>query len=85
MRVLIAQTGANVKITPTYAGLLTGEQYDIPERNILMSPPASPRWATRDEMYRLGAYVADHVNRASGPKAVAIPMKSLDNYSCEGN
>ena len=36
-------------------------------------------------MRRLGEYIADHVNRAKGPKAVAFPLLGLDNYFVEGS
>ncbi|MEU6698562.1 Tm-1-like ATP-binding domain-containing protein [Pseudonocardia sp. NPDC046786] len=41
--------------------------------------------ATADEMRRLGEYVADHVNRATGPVAVGIPTDGLDNYFRSGS
>jgi uncharacterized protein (UPF0261 family) len=36
-------------------------------------------------MRRLGEYIADHVNRAPGPKAVALPRLGLDNYFSAGS
>lgn len=61
-------------------------EYNTPERNVIIhNPNITTLRATQDEMQRLGAYVADHVNRAPGPKAVAIPWKSTSNYSREGN
>ena len=34
---------------------------------------------------KAGEYIADHVNRAPGPKAVALPLNGLDNYFKEGS
>ena len=46
----------------------------------------SPRcWRPRTSCARLGEYIADHVNQAPGPKAVALPLNGLDNYFKEGS
>lgn len=61
-------------------------EYNTPERNVIIhNPNITTLRATHDEMRRLGEYVADHVNRAPGPKAVAIPWKSTSNYARQGN
>lgn len=62
------------------------EKYNTPERNIILhNPNITSLLATPDEMTRLGEYVADHVNRSLGPKAVALPLQGLDNYFKEGS
>lgn len=55
-------------------------------RNIILhNPNITSLLATDDEMRALAKYVAEHVNAAPGPKAVAVPKLGLDNYSKEGN
>lgn len=61
-------------------------EYDTPERNVILhNPNITSLLATPDEMVRLGEYIADHVNRSLGPKAVAFPLQGLDNYFKEGS
>src|SRR3954464_1634174 len=61
-------------------------EFDTPERNIIIhNPNITSLLATSDEMRRLGEYIADHVNRAPGPKAVALPLNGLDNCFKEGS
>jgi uncharacterized protein (UPF0261 family) len=61
-------------------------QFDSDERNIIIhNPNVTSLLATPDEMRQLGEYIADHVNRAPGPKAVALPLRGLDNYFKEGS
>jgi uncharacterized protein (UPF0261 family) len=61
-------------------------EFDIDERNIIIhNPNITSLLATPEEMRRLGEYIADHVNRAGGPKAVALPLNGLDNYFKEGS
>jgi uncharacterized protein (UPF0261 family) len=56
------------------------------DRNIILhNPNITSLLATEEEMRALGKYVAEHVNAAPGPKAVALPLKALDNYMKEGN
>ena len=61
-------------------------QFDTDERNIIIhNPNVTSLLATPDEMRRLGEYIADHVNRSPGPKAVALPLNGLDNYFKPGS
>ena len=61
-------------------------EFDTDERNIIIhNPNITSLLATPDEMRRLGEYIADHVNSAPGPKAVALPLNGLDNYFKEGS
>ncbi|WP_346619402.1 Tm-1-like ATP-binding domain-containing protein [Blastococcus montanus] len=61
-------------------------EFDTEERNIIIhNPNITSLLATPDEMRRLGEYIADHVNQAPGPKAVALPLNGLDNYFKEGS
>jgi uncharacterized protein (UPF0261 family) len=61
-------------------------EYNTPERNVLVhNPNITSLLATPNEMVKLGEYVADHVNRAPGPKAVGLPLDGLDNYFKEGS
>jgi uncharacterized protein (UPF0261 family) len=61
-------------------------EFDTDERNIIIhNPNITSLLATPDELRRLGEYIADHVNRAPGPKAVALPLSGLDNYFKEGS
>ncbi|MFD9330392.1 Tm-1-like ATP-binding domain-containing protein [Streptomyces sp. NPDC060065] len=61
-------------------------EYNTEERNVLIhNANVSTLLATREEMRELGEYVADHVNRAPGPKGVALPLEGLDNYCKEGS
>ena len=61
-------------------------EFDTDERNIIIhNPNITSLLATPDEMRRLGEYIADHVNRRPGPKAVALPLNGLDNYFKEGS
>ncbi|WP_372594174.1 Tm-1-like ATP-binding domain-containing protein [Actinotalea sp.] len=61
-------------------------EYATPERYVIEhNPNISSLRANKDEMHRLGEYVADHVNRAPGPKAVAIPWKATSNYGGAGS
>src|SRR3954449_2205839 len=61
-------------------------EFDTEERNIIIhNPNITSLLATPEEMRRLGEYIADHVNRAPGPKAVALPLRGLDNYFKEGS
>ena len=62
------------------------EKYNNDERNIILhNPNITSLLATPDEMKKLGEYIAEHVNLAPGPKAVAFPLKGLDNYFSEGS
>ena len=61
-------------------------EYNTPERNVLVhNPNITSLLATPDELVKLGEYVADHVNRSPGPKAVGLPLAGLDNYFKEGS
>ncbi|MEM7274190.1 MAG: Tm-1-like ATP-binding domain-containing protein [Actinomycetota bacterium] len=61
-------------------------EYNVPERNVLIhNPNITSLQATPDELAKLGEYIADHVNRSLGPKAVALPLAGLDNYFREGS
>ena len=61
-------------------------EFDTDERNIIIhNPNITSLLATPDEMRRLGTYIAEHVNRAPGPKAVALPLGGLDNYFKAGS
>jgi uncharacterized protein (UPF0261 family) len=61
-------------------------EFDTDERNIIIhNPNITSLLATPGEMRLLGAYIADHVNRAPGPKAVALPLNGLDNYFKAGS
>ncbi|MBS1694219.1 MAG: Tm-1-like ATP-binding domain-containing protein [Actinobacteria bacterium] len=61
-------------------------EYNTEERNVLIhNPNITSLLATPDELRRLGEYVADHVNRSAGPKAIALPLNGLDNYFKEGS
>jgi uncharacterized protein (UPF0261 family) len=61
-------------------------EFDTDERNIIIhNPNITSLLATPDELRRLGEYIADHVNRAPGPKAVALPLNGLDNYFKAGS
>lgn len=61
-------------------------QFDTDERNIIIhNPNVTSLLATPDEMRKLGAYIADHVNRATGPTAVGLPLDGLDNYFTPGS
>lgn len=61
-------------------------EYNTPERNVLIhNPNITSLLATPEELVKLGEYVADHVNRAPGPKAVGLPLGGLDNYFKEGS
>jgi uncharacterized protein (UPF0261 family) len=62
------------------------DEFDTDERNIIIhNPNITSLLATPDELRRLGEYIADHVNRSPGPKAVALPLDGLDNYFKEGS
>jgi uncharacterized protein (UPF0261 family) len=61
-------------------------EYNVPERNVLIhNPNITSLQATPDELAKLGEYIADHVNQAIGPKAMALPLGGLDNYFSEGS
>lgn len=61
-------------------------KYNTPERNVLVhNPNITSLLATRTEMAMLGNYVANHVNRTTGPVAVALPLDGLDSYFKEGS
>ena len=61
-------------------------RFDTDERNILIhNPNVTSLLATQDEMRELGTYIAEHVNRAPGPKAVALPLGGLDGYFDPGS
>lgn len=61
-------------------------EYATAERNIIIhNPNVTSLLATPEEMKRVGEYIADHVNRAPGPKAMALPLLGLDNYFKEGS
>ena len=61
-------------------------EFNVPERNVLIhNPNITSLQATPEELARLGEYIADHVNRSLGPKAVALPLAGLDNYFSEGS
>lgn len=61
-------------------------EYNTPERNVLIhNPNITSLLATPDELVKLGTYLADHVNRSPGPKAVGLPLDGLDNYFKEGS
>ena len=61
-------------------------EYNVPERNVLVhNPNVTSLQATPEELTKLGEYIADHVNRSPGPKAMALPLAGLDNYFSEGS
>lgn len=61
-------------------------EFNTPERNVLVhNPSITSLMATPEELIKLGDYLADHVNRAPGPKAVALPLDGLDNYFKPGS
>ncbi|WP_406689439.1 Tm-1-like ATP-binding domain-containing protein [Saccharopolyspora sp. ID03-671] len=61
-------------------------EFDTEERNVLIhNPNVTSLLATPDEMRRLGAYIAEHVNNSAGPAAVGIPLDGLDNYFKPGS
>ncbi len=61
-------------------------EYNVPERNVLIhNPNITSLQATPDELTKLGEYIAEHVNAAKGPKAMALPLAGLDNYFSEGS
>ncbi len=61
-------------------------EYNVPERNVLIhNPNITSLQATPDELTKLGEYIAEHVNAAQGPKAMALPLAGLDNYFSEGS
>lgn len=61
-------------------------EFDTDERNIIIhNPNVTSLLATPDELRRLGEYIAQHVNDAPGPKAVALPLGGLDAYFNEGS
>ena len=61
-------------------------EYNVPERNVLIhNPNVTSLQATPEELTKLGTYIADHVNRSVGPKAMALPLAGLDNYFSEGS
>lgn len=61
-------------------------EFNTPERNVLIhNPNITSLMATTEELVQLGEYLTDHVNRAPGPKAVALPLDGLDNYFKEGS
>jgi uncharacterized protein (UPF0261 family) len=61
-------------------------KFDTDERNIIIhNPNVTSLLATTDEMRRLGEYIADHVNRSTGPVAVGLPLDGLDNYFKPGS
>ena len=49
------------------------------------NPSITSLHATDDELAKVGKYIAEHVNDAQGPKAVALPLGGLDNYFAEGS
>ena len=62
------------------------EEYNTPERKVhIHNPNITSLHATQDELVKLGEYIADHVNQAKGPKAMALPLGGLDNYFAEGS
>ena len=61
-------------------------EFDTDERNIIIhNPNVTSLLATDDELRKLGTYIAEHVNAAPGPKAVALPLDGLDAYFNEGS
>ncbi|GAA4699686.1 Tm-1-like ATP-binding domain-containing protein [Nocardioides conyzicola] len=61
-------------------------EYNVPERNVLIhNPNITSLLATPEELAKLGEYVADHVNRAPGARAVGLPLNGLDNYFKQGS
>ncbi len=62
------------------------DEYNTPERKVhIHNPNITSLHATNDELAKLGAYIAEHVNQAKGPKAMALPLGGLDNYFAEGS
>jgi len=62
------------------------EEYNTPERKVhIHNPNITSLHATPDELTKLGEYIADHVNQAKGPKAMAFPLAGLDNYMSSGS
>ena len=61
-------------------------EFNTPERNVLVhNPNITSLMATPEELVKLGEYLTEHVNKASGPKAVGLPLGGLDNYFKEGS
>ncbi|MEE0418832.1 MAG: Tm-1-like ATP-binding domain-containing protein [Lachnospiraceae bacterium] len=61
------------------------EKYNTPERKVILhNPNITSLLATPDEMVWLGEYVADHVMKNPGPKAIYFPTLGLDRYMAEG-
>lgn len=62
------------------------EEYNTPERKVhIHNPNITSLHATDDELAKVGKYIAEHVNDAKGPKAMALPLGGLDNYFAEGS
>ena len=64
-------------------------QFDIFELNgqTHTTRPNSPQGIKGlvKNLTKLGEYIAEHVNAAKGPKAMALPLGGLDNYFREGS
>ena len=61
------------------------DKYNTPERKVILhNPNITSLLATPDEMLWLGDYIAEHVNKNPGPKAVYLPTLGLDRYMAEG-
>lgn len=62
------------------------EEYNTPERKVhIHNPNITSLHATDEELAKVGKYIAEHVNDAKGPKAMALPLGGLDNYFAEGS
>jgi uncharacterized protein (UPF0261 family) len=49
------------------------------------NPTITSLLATPDELVKIGEYVADHVNKTTGPVAVLFPLLGLDKYMSPGS
>jgi uncharacterized protein (UPF0261 family) len=61
-------------------------QFNTPERKVIVhNPTITSLLATPDELVKIGEYVADHVNKTTGPVAVLFPLLGLDKYMSPGS
>lgn len=62
------------------------EKYNTPERKVIIhNPTITSLLASQEELRTLGAYVAEHANKAKGPVAVLLPLLGLDKYQAPGS
>jgi uncharacterized protein (UPF0261 family) len=58
---------------------------ELKERPYVRHTPTHTHFRTTyDELYQVGSYIADHLNKGKGPRAAIVPLKGYSMMNREG-